>query len=58
LTRLLSLIRRLHAGAIIMTNAVEIKYEDLCSDSLDTFRTVTGFFELKRTAEFERDRAT
>jgi omega-hydroxy-beta-dihydromenaquinone-9 sulfotransferase len=34
---------------------LELKYEDLCSDPLDTFRTVTEFCELKWTAEFERE---
>ena len=32
-----------------------LKYEDLCSDPLDTFRTVTEFCELKWTAEFEKE---
>ena len=36
-------------------NFLELKYEDLCSDPLDTFRTVTEFCELKWTAEFERE---
>lgn len=39
-------------------NFLELKYEDLCSDPLDTFRTVTEFCELKWTAELGRDRKT
>jgi omega-hydroxy-beta-dihydromenaquinone-9 sulfotransferase len=35
-------------------NFLELKYEDLCSDPLDTVRTVTEFCELEWTAEFER----
>lgn len=34
---------------------LELKYEDLCSNPLDTFRTVTEFCELKWVAEFERE---
>ena len=34
---------------------LELKYEDLCSDPLNTFRTVTEFCELKWTADFERE---
>ena len=33
---------------------LELKYEDLCSDPLDTFMTVTEFCELTWTAEFEK----
>jgi hypothetical protein len=33
---------------------LELKYEDLWSDPLDTFRTVTEFCELTWTAEFEK----
>jgi hypothetical protein len=33
---------------------LELKYEDLCSDPLDTFRTVTEFCEFTWTAEFEK----
>jgi hypothetical protein len=33
---------------------LELKYEDLCSDPLDTFRTVSVFCELTGTAEFEK----
>lgn len=35
-------------------NFLEIKYEDLCSDPLDTFRTVTEFCELTWTTDFEK----
>jgi omega-hydroxy-beta-dihydromenaquinone-9 sulfotransferase len=35
-------------------NFLELKYEDLCSDPLDTVRTATEFCELEWTAEFER----
>lgn len=35
-------------------NFLELRYEDLCSDPLDTFRTVTEFCGLKWSAEFER----
>jgi omega-hydroxy-beta-dihydromenaquinone-9 sulfotransferase len=36
-------------------NFLELKYEDLCSDPLDTFGTVTEFCGLKWTAGFERE---
>ena len=36
-------------------NFLELKYEDLCSDPLDTFKAVTEFCELEWTAEFERE---
>ncbi len=36
-------------------NFLELKYEDICSDLRDTFRTVTEFCGLKWTAEFERE---
>jgi hypothetical protein len=39
-------------------NFLELKYEDLYSDPLNTFRTITEFCELEWMAEFERDRET
>jgi hypothetical protein len=37
-------------------NFLELEYEDLCSDPLDTLRTITGSCGLRWTAGFERDR--
>ena len=41
--------------SISKENFLELKYEDLCSDPLGTFRTVSAFCELEWTAEFERE---
>ena len=42
-------------ASIDKNSFLELKYEDLCSDPLDTFRTAIEFCELEWTAGFERE---